>query len=61
MLTELEHRPIRYLYEATLSNGTVIFVKTDGTAVDEYGGTYTAINEFDSYGDLVQLGWKEDN
>ncbi len=58
MLKELENRPIRFVYEATLSNGAEIFVRPDGTAVDKHGREYKEITDSDSSGDLIPLGWE---
>lgn len=60
MFTELEHRPIRFLYEATLSNGAEIFVLPDARAIDESGVKYKAVNNFDADGDLIQVGWEKE-
>lgn len=60
MFTELEHRPIRFLYEATLSNGADIFVLPGSTAIDENGTIYKAVNQYDADGDLIHIGWEKD-
>ena len=58
MLTEVKSLPSRYLYEALLSNGTTIFVKSGGEADGADGHVYRAVTHENDDGDLVQDGWE---
>lgn len=61
MLKELKTGPVRFLYEATLTDGTEIFVYPDGTAVDKNGAEYKELTSTDIDGDIIHLGWERLN
>lgn len=58
MFTEICVRPSRYMYEADLSNGDTIFVKSNGTAESVSGAKYEEVTETDADGDIIHCGWE---
>ncbi len=60
-LDEIEFRNTPFLYEALLSDGTVIHVMDGGKAIDLNGNSYTATYEYEDDGDLQQVSyWTKD-
>ena len=58
MFTEIKVKPVRYVYEADISNGDTIFIKPDGTADSLTGNKYIEVTKTDRDGDVVHCGWE---